>query len=164
MITTHSIRKTRLSALIGILIISAIGYVTGIASAVSAPYPLLSRAYCDLAQSDCTASNGESEMTASLSPHPIPVLDAVTVSVSTKGLSADALHVRVTGVEEDMGVIESRLLPVGSGVYRATFHLSVCTRRIMSWKMIVTPKNSNEAYLAEFQFTTLGQRPYVILE
>lgn len=118
---------------------------------------------CDLARHNCSASASGRELTVTLSPRPVPVLDKVEIEVHSRGVDSRSLQLRITGVEQDMGLIETRLRRERDGLYRGHFYLSVCSRTLMTWKMVVTSGEEEGGIIAVFHFQTRAQRPVEIL-
>lgn len=127
------------------------------------PIQLNVKEECDVAMRDCQAADGDVALTVSLSPRPVPVLDAVSVTVNGHGFSGDTLQLRITGVEQDMGLIETTLRRGLDDRYHGHFYLSVCSRTLMTWRMVISTPGEAPGMSATFHFQTRAQRPVEIL-
>ncbi len=111
---------------------------------------------CDLQQGECTASDGQGHsVTLQLSPHPIPVMQPMTVEMHGSALmQAQQVQVVVEGVNMDMGFQRAMLTPAGNAAWQGQFTLPICSTEQMQWQLTAMVQTPSQAFRAVFPFIT----------
>ncbi len=117
---------------------------------------------CDLSNSSCFARDRLGhEVSVSLSPRPVPLLEDVAINVTVKGM--DDLRVAqmsITGLNMYMGmqIIPLTLSNVGNASEQkltGVLQLPVCTSRKMEWEATLVMQTEADMYRAVYLFTTV---------
>lgn len=120
---------------------------------------------CDLSHTPCLAQDKLGhELSISLSPRPVPLLEAVLIEVTVKGMgSLRAAQASIEGLNMYMGI---QLIPLVIGSAKrssnpshqrltGTLTLPVCTSRKMDWRMTLVLQTNTGQHRAVFPFTTV---------
>ncbi|KAA3654705.1 MAG: hypothetical protein DWQ11_03990 [Proteobacteria bacterium] len=114
---------------------------------------LLPRAACDLNAGPCTEAlpNGATVRFA-ISPHPIPVMEDLTLSARFTGETPDRVAVDLNGTTMKMAANQPQLLPVGKQDFEGQTALSVCITGAMQWQALLAVDYGRTRYLLPFVF------------
>ncbi len=145
----------------GIVLLVALATLSYVAAHLWTQYstkPVLNAeqsADCDLHQGACTATFDDGR-TVQLEFEPKTILPAepVRLFVETTGFAADAVTIEFTGVDMNMGRIETELLDTGESSFTGDSILPVCIRRSMTWQAKVTAQGSDSVYQGLYTFTS----------
>lgn len=110
---------------------------------------------CNLQAGPCvSAIPGGGRIELSLTPHPIPLLRPLAISVKLEGLDARAVEVDFAGVDMNMGFNRPQLKSQGNGLYRGETTLPVCITGRMAWQASVMVTTDKVKAVAPFRFIT----------
>ena len=110
---------------------------------------------CDLHSSTCTVTIPDrGEVSLSLRPRPVPVLEKLSINVQTRGLDVKGVTVDFKGVGMKMGVDRIELKHVGSNSYHGDGMLPVCIRNRMEWRANVMIHTGEGIIVAPFSLAT----------
>lgn len=90
---------------------------------------------CDLNKGACTSSVNGTEITLSVSPHPIPIARPLGIEVNMNGLTAQKIELDISGVNMYMGYNRVALTSTQSGQFVGTSMLAFCTLEKMVWQL-----------------------------
>lgn len=108
---------------------------------------------CDLHQGACNASfDQQRQIRLELSPKSITPSTPIRMTVNTPGIAATRVDVEFSGVNMNMGTIESELLSFDDGSFVGDSVLPVCVRRQMTWQAEVTVRGDDAVYRGLFTF------------
>ncbi|PID34386.1 MAG: hypothetical protein CR976_00530 [Thiotrichales bacterium] len=117
---------------------------------------------CDLSSSSCLAGDRLGhEVSVSLSPRPVPLLEDVAINVTVKGMdSLRVAQMSITGLNMYMGmqIIPLTLNDVGNASEQkltGILQLPVCTSRKMEWEATLVMQTEADMYRAVYSFTTV---------
>lgn len=117
---------------------------------------------CDLSHSPCLARDQQGhEVSVSLFPRPVPLLEEVTIAITVRGL--DKLRVAqlsIEGLNMYMGVqiIPLTIINADSASEQqltGILQLPVCTSRKMEWRATLSAQTGDNRYQAAYPFTTI---------
>jgi hypothetical protein len=124
---------------------------------VAARAPLVNQ--CDLHRTACSSQLPDGgTVTLSILPHPIPVMQPLTLTVGVDGVGADRVTVDFVGVNMDMGLNRVPLTAEGKGRYTGTGILPVCVRDLMVWDARVLVALDDGLMEVPFRFETRRDR------
>jgi hypothetical protein len=137
-------------------ILTVVGYKYSPLRQLGTDLALAPVADCDLNSRECHADiPGGGRIELIITPHPIPVLKPLQVSVALSGIKADKVEVDFDGTEMRMGY--NRLLLAGSnGRFIGQTVLPVCVTGAMQWAATVLVATENRTIAAPFQFEISG--------
>jgi len=139
--------------LLGIAAIVAITYEQYRVTAIIATAEVATD--CDLHSSACTVTiPGRGEVSLSLQPRPVPVLEKLTINVQTRGLDVKGVAVDFKGVGMKMGVDRIELKHGGSNSYYGDGMLPVCIRNRMEWRANIMIQTGEGVLVAPFPLAT----------
>ena len=110
---------------------------------------------CDLQKRPCMATlpqGGRLEL--SITPRPIPFLQALRVEVTVTGLKPRKVAVDFAGASMNMGYNRSELAATSPGLYAAEASLPVCVSGGMSWVATVMIETDRQQIAVPFRFDT----------
>lgn len=117
---------------------------------------------CDLSHSPCLARDQQGhEVSISLSPRPVPLLEEVAIAVTVRGM--DKLRVAqlsIEGINMYMGI---QIIPLtitntdsaSEQLLTGMLQLPVCTSRKMEWRATLSAQTADKRYQAAYSFTTI---------
>lgn len=148
-------------AIAGVLVIAIAGAVT-YKMKVSQSSQVISRAEldpgCDLHKDACKLTlPGGGEITLSIQPRPIPVVQQLAIEVETKSVDAKAITIDFSGVDMNMGVNRFTLKGKQAGSYMGSGILPVCVRSRMVWEAKVLVQTDEGILEAPFRFETVNR-------
>lgn len=110
---------------------------------------------CDLQRGACAAKlpNG-GHLEFSITPRPIPLLQALRVEVTVTGVNPGKVEVDFAGASMNMGYNRSELPPTGSGRYAGEASLPVCVSGGMTWVATVLVETDRQRIAVPFRFDT----------
>ncbi len=112
-------------------------------------------AACDLHHGPCRAKLGEGQwVELAISPHPIRMLQQLTLQVSVVGLPAEQVQIDFNGVEMNMGYNRPRLEKQADGVFVGDGILPLCVLESMTWRARVLLDSPPGRGVADFYFVT----------
>jgi hypothetical protein len=110
---------------------------------------------CDLQKRPCKASLPEGGLLElSITPRPIPFLQALRVEVTVTGLKPRKVAVDFAGASMNMGYNRSELAATSPGLYAAEASLPVCVSGGMSWVATVMIETDRQQIAVPFRFDT----------
>lgn len=110
---------------------------------------------CDLHAAPCASTlpdGGRIEL--SLSPHPIPLLRPIAVTVRLQRLEARKVEVDFAGESMNMGFNRHQLQRQPDGSYAGNTVLPVCVTGRMAWRASVIVDTERDQVVAPFRFIT----------
>ncbi len=111
---------------------------------------------CDLRAGPCVGSlPGGGEISFSIEPRTIPMVEPLQLGVEVDGLSASSVEVDFTGISMQMGFNRSKLTPAGDGRFNGQGVLPVCIRDAMEWEARVLVHTEQGVMAAPFRFITI---------
>jgi len=109
---------------------------------------------CDLQQRTCAANvPGGGRIEFSITPRPIPFLQALRVEVATTGIDARKVEVDFAGATMNMGFNRSELTAAGSGRHAGEASLPVCVTGEMIWIATVLVETDRQRIAVPYRFT-----------
>ena len=108
---------------------------------------------CDLQQRACAATwpqGGRLEF--SVTPRPIPLLQALRVEVTVSGVNPAKVEVDFAGESMNMGYNRSELAAIGRGRYAGETSLPVCVSGSMAWVATVLVEADRQRIAVPFRF------------
>lgn len=108
---------------------------------------------CDLQRRACEATwppGGRLEF--SITPRPIPLLQALRVEVTVSGVKPARVEVDFAGESMNMGYNRSELAAVGAGRYAGETSLPVCVSGSMTWVATVMVEADRQRIAVPFRF------------
>lgn len=109
---------------------------------------------CDLQQRACAANvPGGGRIEFSITPRPIPFLQALRVEVTTAGIEARKVEVDFAGATMNMGFNRSELPASGSGRHAGEASLPVCVTGEMIWIATVLVETDRQRIAVPYRFT-----------
>ena len=110
---------------------------------------------CDLQRRACAATwpqGGRLEF--SIVPRPIPLLQALRLEVTVRGVNPARVDVDFAGESMNMGYNRSELRAVGPGRYAGEASLPVCVSGSMAWVATVIVEADRQRIAVPFRFDT----------
>lgn len=108
---------------------------------------------CNLQQQACAATLPDGgRVQLSITPRPIPYLQALTVEVSTSGIEARKVEVDFAGASMNMGYNRSPLAAAGSGRHAGEASLPVCVSGGMTWVATVLIETDRQRIAVPYRF------------
>lgn len=148
-----------IAAILAIVLIAVVGYKLSPLLLPKADIAATVDPGCDLHRRACVArlpDGGRIEL--SITPQPIPMLEALQVEVKTVGLEAGKVEVDFAGVDMNMGFNRPELTPAngaGPGVFRGEAALPVCVTGKMAWAATVVVETGRSRIAATFHFNSV---------
>lgn len=108
---------------------------------------------CNLQQRACAATLPDGgRIRLSITPRPIPYLQALTVEVSTTGIEARKVEVDFAGASMNMGYNRTQLAAAGSGRHSGETSLPVCVSGGMTWIATVLIETDRQRIAVPYRF------------
>ncbi len=112
-------------------------------------------AACDLQAGPCSSAiPGGGRVQLSITPHPVPLLRPLQISVAVEGLDARMVEVDFSGVEMNMGYNRHVLSAQGDGTFSGESTLAACISGRMAWQASVMIATGKVKVIAPFRFAT----------
>ena len=109
---------------------------------------------CDLQRRACPAALPDgSSLQLSITPRPIPFLQALRVEVVITGIKAEKVEVDFAGESMNMGYNRSGLTATGGGTYTGEASLPVCVSGSMAWVATVVVETNRQRIAVPYRFT-----------
>jgi len=143
-------------AILAIVLIAVVGYKLSPLLLPKIDVAATMEPGCDLHRRACVArlpDGGRIEL--SITPRPIPMLEALQVEVKITGLDADKVEVDLAGVDMNMGFNRPELTATGAGVFRGEAALPVCVTGKMAWAATVIVESGRRHIAAPFHFNSV---------
>lgn len=115
---------------------------------------LNAQAGCVLEDGRCRQPVAGGAVSFSIDPPQIPLMQTLTLSVVLDGIQASAVTVDLRGLNMDMGLNRTALVPAGDGSWRGETIIPICTLRRMEWEAAVRLDAAEPVEVA-FRFSTL---------
>ncbi len=110
---------------------------------------------CDLQKQACTATLPLGQrLVFSVTPRPIPILQALRVEATITGVEPTKIEVDFAGESMNMGYNRSELAATSPGRYTATISLPVCVSGGMTWLATVIVTTERQRITVPFRFDT----------
>ena len=110
---------------------------------------------CDLQRRACAATLPDGgRLEFSITPRPIPLLQALRVEVTVTGVKPGKVEVDFAGASMNMGYNRSELPLTGSGRYAGEASLPVCVSGGMTWVATVLVETDRQRIAVPFRFDT----------
>lgn len=110
---------------------------------------------CDLQKQPCKATLPEgARLELSITPRPIPFLQALRIEVTVTGLKPGKVAVDFAGARMNMGFNRSELTATSPGRYAGEASLPVCVSGSMSWVVTVMIETDRQQIAVPFRFDT----------
>ena len=117
---------------------------------------------CDLRAGPCiSALPTGGEVSFSIEPRNIPLLETLKLQVETTNLSVEKVDVDINGVEMNMGFNRTQLQALGNGRFSGKADLSVCVHEIMEWEAKVLLHQRNQVTSVPFRFITVNENALI---
>jgi hypothetical protein len=108
---------------------------------------------CDLQRQACAASLADGgRLEFSITPRPIPLLQALRVEVTVTGITPRKVEVDFAGESMSMGYNRSELPATLPGRYAGTVSLPVCVSGSMAWVATVLVETDRRRIAVPFRF------------
>lgn len=119
------------------------------------PLQFSSEANCFLQEHSCTASTEQAQITLTLTPHPVPLMQPVQASIKISGLNdLNAIELRIEGVNMYMGFQNVQLVKQSNTDWQGNFSLPICSETEMQWLVKVALSSPQQNYQASFNLVT----------
>jgi len=113
---------------------------------------------CDLHKNACKVTlPGGGQVTLSIEPRPIPVIEQLAIEVTTESIDARAITIDFSGVDMNMGINRFALKRKQPGSYMGGGILPVCVRSRMDWEAQVLVQTDEGVLVAPFRFETVNR-------
>ena len=110
---------------------------------------------CDLQRLPCSATLPDgARLQLSITPRPIPLLQALRVEVTVAGVKPAKVEVDFAGANMDMGYNRSELPAIGPGQHAGNASLPVCVSGGMTWVATVLVETDRQRFAVPFRFDT----------
>jgi hypothetical protein len=110
---------------------------------------------CDLQRQPCMAKVADGgRLEFSITPRPIPLLQALRVEVTVSGFKPKKVEVDFAGESMSMGYNRSELPATGDGRYAGQISLPVCSSGGMAWVATVLVETDRQRIAVPFRFDT----------
>ena len=110
---------------------------------------------CDLQKTACSlVVPGGGEVTLSIEPRPIPLVQDISIKVKTSAIDAETIAVDFKGTTMNMGPNNVTLKTHQPGVFTGKGMLPVCIRNSMEWQADVYVQTSEGIVVVPFVFVT----------
>lgn len=108
---------------------------------------------CDLNKQTCPANlPGGGRLELAITPHPIPVVKTLRVSVNTAGIAVDKLEIDFAGLSMNMGYNRTTLVADGKGGYTGDAMLPVCITGRMAWQATLFVESGRQRIAVPYLF------------
>ena len=112
--------------------------------------------HCDLHRGPCTSRfEGGEEVTFSIQPNPIKVMEPLILEVVTSHDSPWSVEVDFQGVDMNMGFNRPELKKEAGGRFTGETMLPTCIRGQMVWEANVLIRTADGYHSAPYRFTTV---------
>jgi hypothetical protein len=113
-------------------------------------------ASCNLGDAACRHATPDGGMLLlDISPRPVPLMQAVGVSVRATDTSLVPAYVEITGLNMEMGVNRVPLRRDADGTWVGETIIPVCSQRHMQWQAALFLKDEGGLYRLNDEFDTL---------
>jgi hypothetical protein len=92
---------------------------------------------CDLRAGPCVHRVNSGRVSLSITPSSIPLMQTLTLEVTTTQLEASAVVVDIRGLNMDMGLNRTALSLSEDGVWQGETILPICSQRQMEWEAAI---------------------------
>lgn len=111
---------------------------------------------CDLAAAACTTTLPDGgEVTLSITPRPIPLMETLQVSTQTRNTPWRVVQLDITGLNMEMGLNRTKLVAQQKNSTLGETVLPVCSQRRMHWQAELLMQNGDKKYRLAHQFFTV---------
>ncbi len=113
---------------------------------------------CDLRAGPCTSSlPGGGEVSFSIAPEEIPLVQPLTLKVEVSGIAAQSAEIDFVGIGMEMGFNRPKLKALGGGSFSGEGMLPVCIREAMEWEARVLLNTPDGLVAAPYRFITIKE-------
>ncbi|GIL18277.1 MAG: hypothetical protein BroJett040_20280 [Oligoflexia bacterium] len=113
---------------------------------------------CNLHKEECRVQlPGQSFLTLSLTPRPIPFSDPFLIAVRLENIEVDSVEVDFFGKSGDTGFKRPVLREENPGLYQTTTDLTHCQEPEMEWQVTVLLTQGKDTLAIPFQVVTLRE-------
>ena len=154
---SHPIKVRRLVLWLALAVLfSGIGYALARQIPLWLAKPVVTAtaaAGCDLQHTACSADFADGvRVSLAIAPQPLRANQALSLQVHADGLAAQQVEVRFSGVDMNMGLIDTPLSANADGSFRGQTTLSICIRQRMTWRAEVSVEGRDTLYRTHFDF------------
>ena len=119
------------------------------------PLQFSSEAKCFLQDRPCTASTEQAQITLTLTPRPVPLMQPVQASIKISGLNdLNAIELKIEGMNMYMGFQNVQLVKQSNTDWQGNFSLPICSEAEMQWLVTVALSSPQQNYQARFNLVT----------
>lgn len=148
-------RLINLAMVVALLAIAVIGNYFSPLLLPKADVTGIADAGCNLQRQACSAGLPQGgRLEFSITPRPIPVLQALRIEVSVSGIEAQKIEVDFAGETMNMGYNRSKLAAAGDGRHVGQTSLPVCITGSMGWVATVIVETGRQRIAVPFRFDT----------
>ncbi|MFZ4539441.1 hypothetical protein [Propionivibrio sp.] len=141
------------SIILALGIVAVVGYKYSPLLLAKADVTIEPVAGCDLHKQACLAEiPGGGRIELSITPHPIPVVQPLQVSVTISGVVANKVEIDFAGVTMNMGYNRRALSADGNGRYASEAMLPVCITGRMLWRATLVLETGRQRIAVPFLF------------
>jgi hypothetical protein len=144
-----------LAMMVALLAIAVIGHQLSPLLLPKADVTGVAEPGCDLQRQACTATLPQGgRLEFSITPRPIPFLQALRVEVTVSGVESRKVEVDFAGESMNMGFNRSQLAATGRGRHIGETSLPVCVSGGMTWVATVIVETDRQRIAVPFRFDT----------
>ncbi|WP_301101008.1 hypothetical protein [Propionivibrio sp.] len=133
--------------------VAVVGYKYSPSLLTKADLTITPVAGCDLHKQTCPANlPGGGRLELAITPHPIPVVRPLQVSVRIAGIVADKVEIDFAGLSMNMGYNRITLVADGKGGYSGDATLPVCITGRMAWQATLVVETGRQRIAVPYLF------------
>jgi len=111
---------------------------------------------CNIGDAACRHATPDGGMLLlDMSPHPVPLMQPVGISVQVANTSLVPAYVEITGLNMEMGVNRVPLRRNAEGAWVGETIIPVCSQRHMQWQAALFLQSAGKLYRLNEEFDTL---------
>lgn len=107
---------------------------------------------CDLNHQRCTADTRWGRLGVELSPHPMPVLDPISIDVRFDRANETRITAQLDGVGMDMGPNLATLQRIDGQTLRGRLIIPICLTGTMKWRLRLLISDGTQEQTTDFSF------------
>jgi hypothetical protein len=142
-----------LAIILALAIVAVLGYKLSPLLQAKADLTVEPMAGCDLNKQACAADlPAGARLELSLTPHPIPLVKPLQVSVSLSGMVADKVEIDFAGLSMNMGHNRKILVADGQGGFSGEAMLPICITGRMVWQATLIVESGRQRIAVPYLF------------